>query len=165
VLKIGTTNMKSNASYVITIIIIILVVGIISYALNAGAVNAAIYNELNALKLIPEPEQFTELYFQNSSNLPRETIANEPISFAFTIHNVESTSTVYPYVVYFQASDGTNTTPVVFTTGLVTLADNASTTITVTHTFASASTTGEVVVDLPSLNDQSIDFLLPDTNP
>ena len=122
---------------------------------------SGIYAQLNAWDLIPRPETFTELYFQNSSNLPTETVANQPISFAFTIHNVEATTTVYPYIVYFEDASGNRT---IFTSDTVTLQSNASTTINVIHVFPTSNMTGEVVVDLPSLNNQSIDFLLPDTN-
>src|ERR1700722_16939 len=119
---------------------------------------SAVYAQLNAWDLIPQPETFTELYFQNSSNLPTETVANQPISFAFTIHNVEATTTVYPYIVYFQDQNGNRT---IFTSDTVTLLNNESTTINVVHVFPTSNMTGEVIVDLPSLNNQSIDFLLP----
>jgi hypothetical protein len=153
-------------------IIVIIALAIFLYAVNvAGArtrFNDAVYNQLNDWKLIPTPERFTELYFQNSANLPRATVAGQPISFAFTIHNVEGITTTYPYVVYFEYPDASQ---VVFTSGTVTLASDASTTIPVTHAFLASNLTGKVVVDLSvpaasaSSSDQQIDFLLPDTNP
>ena len=122
---------------------------------------SAVYAELNSLKLIPQPEQFTELYFENSSNLPRSTVAKQPITFSFGIHNVEYATTTYPYEVYFEYPDGSQ---VDITSGIVTLPNDASTTIPVSYTFSASNLTGMIVVNLPSQDNQSIDFLLPDNN-
>ena len=122
--------------------------------------SSAIYAGLNSLKLIPQPETFTELYFENASYLPRATVAGKPISFAFTIHNVEATTTVYPYEVYFEGLNGIKE---VLQSGTVSLADNTTTTINVSYIFLASDLQGEVAVNLTSLN-QSIDFLLPNTN-
>ncbi len=116
--------------------------------------------QLNEWKLIPQPEHFTELYFDNASALPTLTSKGVEASFSFTIHNVEGATTAYPYRVYFEYPSGYR---VAFTAGTVLLADNASTTITVSHTFRSTDEVGKVVVMLTSLN-QSIDFLVPDSN-
>ncbi len=146
-----------------TIIVILLILAAIAAGsyLIAQFYGSTVYAGLNSLKLIPQPERFTELYFNNSSNLPRATVAKKPISFSFGIHNVEATTTVYPYEVYFVDNTGYR---VNFTSGTVTLASDASTTISVSYTFQSSNLTGEVVVNLPSLNNQSIDFLLPNSN-
>jgi hypothetical protein len=122
---------------------------------------SAVYAELNTLNLIPQPERFTELYFEDASNLPRKTVAKQGISFSFGIHNVEYATTVYPYEVDFEYPDGSE---VAIAQGTVTLASNASTTIPVTYVFQDSNVTGKVVVTLPSENNQSIDFLLPNTN-
>lgn len=121
---------------------------------------AQVYAEMNNFKLLPQEETFTELYFDNYISLPKVAVANQPFSFSFTIHNVEGATTTYPYAVYFEYPDGTQTP---FQTGNVTLSDNASTTITVTHTFIASNVKGEVVVSLTNLK-QSIDFILPNTN-
>jgi hypothetical protein len=116
---------------------------------------------LNLLKLIPQPERFTELYFENASALPRATVARQTASFAFTIRNFENATTAYPYEVYFEYPNGER---IGFATGTVVLANNASLTIAVSHMFPSSNLHGSVVVDLPSQGGQSIDFLLPDEN-
>lgn len=121
----------------------------------------AIYNEMNNLKLVPQPEPFTELYFDNVPGLPKATVAKQPISFSFTIHNVEYKPVVYPYNAYFETPDGTE---LIFASNSVSLASNDSTTITASFTPLASNETGEVVVNLTNLN-QQIDFLLPDTNP
>jgi len=73
-----------------------LVVGmLIFYNLN----KAAIYNELVTLDLVPKPEKLTELYFNNSANLPSSATSNQAISFAFVIHNLEAADYQYVYEV------------------------------------------------------------------
>jgi hypothetical protein len=120
----------------------------------------AVQAELNNLKLIPIPERFTELYFNNASSLPRQTVRGQQDSFSFTIHNVEGATTTYPYSVYFQYALGYK---VIFASSTVTLAPDESTTTAISHVFSQSNETGKVVVELTSLN-QSIDFILPDTN-
>lgn len=75
---------------------VILVVGVIFY-FNINRAN--IYNELGNLDLIPKPEKITELYFNNSANLPSSATSNRVISFAFVIHNLEMTGYQYDYMV------------------------------------------------------------------
>ena len=115
----------------------------------------------NSLKLIPQPEPFTELYFQNASSLPRSVGAMKQISFSFVISNVEYTTTTYPYEVYFEYPNGRQVNIV---SGNVTLSSNTSTTIPVLYTFPTSNLVGRVVVNLPTLNNQAIDFLLASSN-
>src|SRR5258707_15275926 len=78
-----------------------LVVGmLIFFNLNKEAVN----NELANLYLIPKPEKLTELYFNNNANLPGSATSNQAISFAFVIHNLETTDYQYVYVVSVNAN-------------------------------------------------------------
>jgi hypothetical protein len=123
-------------------------------------IRTTVYAGLNNLDLIPQPERFTELYFEDASNLPRMTVAKQPIEFAFTIHNLEGVTTTYPYSVYLKYPFANND---VLVSSTITLADNATTTIPIQYVFPATNEQVEVVVDLTSLN-QSIDFLMPDTN-
>jgi hypothetical protein len=66
---------------------------------------ASIHNELVALDLIPKPETLTELYFNDSTNLPKSAASNQTISFAFVIHNLEATDYQYTYKVSVNAND------------------------------------------------------------
>ncbi|MEI8343966.1 MAG: hypothetical protein WCF93_03395 [Candidatus Moraniibacteriota bacterium] len=66
----------------------------------------AAYAAMDNLKLIPRPECFTELYFNDHINLPKQLSPGEKISFSFVIHNLEGASKDYPYVVYFKSKDG-----------------------------------------------------------
>jgi hypothetical protein len=120
-----------------------------------------IYNELNSLNLIPLPERFTELYFTNSTAIPTSTTPGRSVTFAFTVVNHQGVTTTYPYTSYFTDPSARRT---ILASGSVSLADGASITIPVSYSFTGASIAGEVIVDLPSLNDQSIDFHLPYAN-
>src|ERR1022692_4510520 len=70
--------------------------GLIFLNVNGGSV----YNELVALDLLPKPENTTELYFDNSANLPTVTANGKAIDFTFIIHNLESTDYQYTYSVF-----------------------------------------------------------------
>jgi hypothetical protein len=65
---------------------------------------ASVYNELFALDLIPKPEKLTELYFNDNANLPASVTSNQAVSFAFVIHNLETTDYQYTYDVFVNAN-------------------------------------------------------------
>ncbi len=57
------------------------------YDLNKASIN----NELVNLDLLPKPEKLTELYFNNSANLPDSTTANSVVgTYIGTIDDVSS---------------------------------------------------------------------------
>ena len=163
-------NRDTKWKWLFLLALVLILISIVCYEGNT------VYAELENLKLIPMQERFTELYFENPSFLPQRAFAGDPISFSFTIHNLEAVSTNYPYNIYFEGSNGQS---VVFASSSVTLAENTSKTIDITYIFPIASTTrridgnkvilpsvnetGMVVVDLISLN-QQIDFLLSGKN-
>ena len=134
-----------------TVAVAIVVIAI----LFAGSV--FLYQQRSTLDLVPRAERFTELYFENSSAFPQVTVAHQPMVFAFTIHNEEGVTSTYNYDAYFEYPNGDT---VRLATGTIVLADGASTTIRVLHTFLNSGLSGKVVVELPSQGDQSIDFLL-----
>ena len=148
-----TSNHKKTPWIIAAISVTILVVVIFLF-------RTAIYQEFNNLKLVPEPETFTELYFNNPNNLPKVAVKGEKEIFSFTIHNLEGVKTLYPYSVYFLSQNGVRT---IFAKGNVVINNGDSDSITVPYVFASSDEKGMVVVMLTSLN-QQIDFLIPDTN-
>src|ERR1700719_3597215 len=75
----------------VTLVVTVLIV----FNLN----RASIDNELVTLHLIPKPEKLTELYFNNSANLPDSAKSNQAISFSFVIHNLETADYQYVYEV------------------------------------------------------------------
>lgn len=60
---------------------------------------------LNKNKLLPQPEPFTELYFEDHLNLPKTLEATEEANFKFTVHNLEYKPMDYEYSVEAIASD------------------------------------------------------------
>jgi hypothetical protein len=113
---------------------------------------------LASLKLTPQKETFTELYFDDSDKLPDQTIQGKEETFSFTIHNMEGVSVEYPYVVYFT---GPANPRAVLAQGSVTLEDNEYRSIPISHVFKATNQTGTIVVELLNLN-QKITFLVTD---
>lgn len=159
--KSGFNDFMSKTSTRSKVIFVAISLAILIAIFELPEIRATVYAELSELKLIPMPERFTELYFNNHLSLPKQTVAGQSASFSFTIHNVEGITTTYPYRVYFEYPRGHQ---VDFASSTVTLADGATTTVAVSHIFLASNETGKVVVDLTALN-QQIDFLVPATNP
>lgn len=125
------------------------------------AVQENIHRKLSDWKLIPIPETYTELYFEDHTSLPKKTTAGEVTTFSFTIHNMEGVTTTYPYEVYFEYP--LSGEKVLFAKDSVTLQKGEYETISVSHTWLSSRLQGKVVVKLLEL-DQHIVFLLPNSN-
>lgn len=140
----------------IVLLLILLGIGIFAYT-HYKIGYAFVREKLADFKLIPIPETFTELYFEDHSSLPTHTVAGKTDSFSFTIHNIEYATTTYPYSVYFEYN--LLLTKVLFEKDTVTLAPGEVKTITVSHTWKSGELQGKVVVLLESTN-QYINFLL-----
>ena len=139
----------------------------VAIVLLALANQNTIKSGLTQLKLLPEPERFTELYFNDyaafAGKLPKTIAKGETISFSFTIHNLEGKKMNYPYVVYMV--DGTFHATTTIQQKAVLLDDNASTTIPVTYTFRSANPPAQETVFI-SLPDQNLElhFFVPNKN-
>lgn len=134
-----------------------LVFAILTVVIVAGAYTyrSAAYKQLDAFKLIPRPERFTELYFENHTNLPKTKVKNETIFFSFTVHNLEGKDMQYPYVVYFKNNYGTTT---VEKSGAF-VKDNEYKTITESYTFKSNSPQETLYVELTDKH-QELHFAL-----
>ena len=122
---------------------------------------------LMTLKLLPQPERFTELYFSDyaalSAKLPKTIRKGSTISFAFTIHNLEGKEMNYPYVVYMVDDTFHATTTIQQKT--IALDDSASTTIPVAYTFRTANPSPQetVFITLPDQHLQ-LHFFVPNKN-
>ncbi len=93
--------MKQIFKLVPLLIGVTLVAGmLIFFNLNRASVD----NELATLDLIPKPEKLTELYFNNNANLPDATTGKQTVSFAFVIHNLETTDYQYVYAISVNAN-------------------------------------------------------------
>ena len=136
---------------------VILVVGAITfYNLNS----TSIHNELVALYLLPKPEKLTELYFNTDANLPsiatkkQTTLGLAPaLSFAFVIHNLETTD--YQYV--YEVSVNSNGTRRIIDRGKVLVKDNQYYIKNEKFNLMNLPGRQEVVVELTNKH-QAIDF-------
>lgn len=115
-----------------------------------------IYTQLNQWKLIPQPERFTELYFDDHTRLPKIIVPGETNTFVFVVNNLEGHPTYYPYAVYFQGVDGV---VVPIQDGTVFLSDGEQQKITVTTKGDWSSSNGKIFVVLKEQN-QKIHFFV-----
>jgi hypothetical protein len=76
--------------------------------LNIGS----IHRQLDAWKLLPQPERLTELYYANHTKLPTNYTAGVPQQFSFITHNLEYQDTGYSYKVVQASEDGKITQPI-----------------------------------------------------
>ena len=129
---------------------VILVVGmIVIYNINTVPID----NELAALDLLPKPEKMTELYFNESANLPGSATSNKVISFSFIIHNLETTD--YQYV--YKVSVNLKGTRYIVDSAKVLVKNNQYYVKNETFNLMNSPGRQEVVVELINLH-QSIDF-------
>jgi hypothetical protein len=132
------------------LVVLALVIGmLVFYNLN----RALVYNELSTLDLIPKPEKLTELYFNNNANLPSSVTSNQVISFAFVIHNLETTDYQYTYNVFVN----NNGTRHIVDSGNVLVKNNQYYVKSEKFHLLSSPGRQEVVVELTN-KQQSIDF-------
>lgn len=94
-------NRKINYKLIIKIekliLIILLVIGVFQFVKIPSSVKEAF-----ALATTKKPETFTELYFEDHTNLPKTIKLYEFYSFDFTVHSLEYKDTDYSYIVYLQ---------------------------------------------------------------
>ncbi len=141
----------------LSLIGVILVVGVISfYNLNS----TSIHNELVALYLLPKPEKLTELYFNDNANLPSSATKNQAnvdtaptLSFAFVVHNLETTD--YQYV--YEVSVNLNGTRHIIDSGKVLVKNNQYYSKNEKFNLMNVPGRQEVVVELTNKH-QAIDF-------
>lgn len=145
---------KSFGFKYIRIILILAVIGSVAYFGNAY--KSWIYRQLDNLHLIPRQEHFTELYFNNHTNLPKKLGKGVSINFSFAIRNLEGADKTYPYIVYFK-NPQYGTTTVDRKTVLV--KNDEEKIINETYTFSSNTLKETLFVELTELN-QEIHFAL-----
>jgi hypothetical protein len=99
------------------------------------------------------PETFTELYFENSTQLPSVIVPRHTYTFQFTLHNLEDKDMKYTYEVYLAV--GKN--KLIFDKGTIFVKVNDYKTIQEKFVSSSLLPRSEVIVDLTNEN-QQIDF-------
>ncbi len=97
-------------------------------------------------KLAPAPERYTELYFDHNVNLPT-TLTTNPVTFSFSVHNMEGSRMSYPYTVTVKPLTGIAHT---LSTNSVTLDDNAVATIPEKLTLPQTDANSEITIFLPN---------------
>jgi hypothetical protein len=120
-----------------------------------------------ALATTREPETFTELYFENHTELPLLIASPNEFTwyknpntnlyqFSFTIHNLENKDMVYKYEVYSFEDE-----QIIIDQGNVLIKNNQSKTITENFTLPSDALRTKVTVNLINKN-QQISFWVED---
>jgi len=84
------------------------------------------FSEAFRLATTKLPETFTELYFENHSNLPSTIERQKIYTFSFTVRNLENRDMTYPYEVYVLRGD----TREVVDQGVLSVRNNENVTIT-----------------------------------
>lgn len=100
-----------------------------------------------------QSETFTELYFEDSANLPSVVVPKHPYLFQFTLHNLEGKNMEYPYEVYVEIGQER----LILDKGTVFLNKNAYATIPENFATTNVWPRSEIVVNLINTN-QQIDF-------
>jgi len=106
-----------------------------------------------ALATTVKPEKFTELYFEDYSNLPKKIKLGEEQSFKFTIHNLENKDINYSYEVYIDV----NGEKQIIGTNSIFIKNKEFKTIVEDFTLTPPTAKVEVIVNLIN-KDQQIDF-------
>lgn len=121
------------------------------YAFASGAA----VRQLNAWKLLPQPERLSELYYENHTELPTSYAPGKPQTYSFTVHNLEGRNVDYSYTVTQQSQDGETT--LTLAEGSFVVADNAWHTQNVTVTPQDAGARSQIITNLriPSSGNQS----------
>jgi hypothetical protein len=121
----------------------------------------AIHRELMMLGLIPESQNFTELYLDAPPALSAARVTKGVhLNFSFTIHNLEGMGLVYPYTILISYQNGPQAE---LTSGEQYVADGQSATENESFVLARSAANIEVTVDLVALN-QEVHFFLPNSN-
>lgn len=120
---------------------------------NSSIVQGALTNTIKALPLRKQPETFTELYFTDHLNLPKEIELETPYSFEFSVHNQEHQDFTYTYEVTTNNQESTQ----VIVEGLFFLEHNEKKTIPVTFQISPPFERIKITVNLVNKN-QPIHF-------
>lgn len=105
-----------------------------------------LYHWLNNRLIVPHRETYTELYFTDAALLPHVISEGDNVTLQFTIHNLEGQPIDYPYLVLIEQS---GKPPIQLTSGMTSMQDGESKTITVKLLFAHSPGDANIVVMLP----------------
>ena len=100
------------------------------------------------------PAGYTELAFAAPTQLPTRLTKDGTVSFAFAVHNVQGSTTTYPFSIYSEVNSSQNTT---LASGQLTLQNGQWITKQETVHIGRTGFTQQIFVSLP-LQQQTIDF-------
>jgi hypothetical protein len=114
---------------------------------------SALARQLNDLQLVPQPERYTELYFENHQQLPVLVKPGDKQDLPFTVHNREHNTITYSYKVMAGITEETD--GYVLGEGTITLAHDSSQTL---HPTISVPPLGQRIAIKVALQYQGIAF-------
>lgn len=148
----NTAGLMTRGALTLAAIVVAAALGV--WGIGSGFIHA----QLASLKLIPTPEKYTELYFNNTAHLPA-TSTGQLESFSFSIHNVTGQATNYPYdVILTQPARAGQ----IITSGDAVTAAGQTLDVPVSVVLVKGLVNSQIVVELPDQN-QSIDFWIGKT--
>jgi hypothetical protein len=130
------------------ILLLFLALGIFSFVKS----NPAIMNMITLATTV-KAETFTELYFEDHTNLPKDTNLYEEKTFKFTVHNLEYKTMTYPYEVYIDFEGEKQ----MIDEGSISLKQNQYKTIEESYLLTYPTQRVKIIVNLINKN-QQIDF-------
>jgi hypothetical protein len=134
------------------------VVGIAaSLVLVAVVIAPAAKRQLNSWKLLPQPEQLTELYFSDAQSLPRAYRPGASQAVAFTVRNLEAAPRTYKYGI--SAQNLTNSAEQPLATGTFHLARYQTSAMSVAVILPELGDRAKITVSLMMPN-ISVDYLV-----
>ena len=107
--------------------------------------------QLNSWKLLPQPEQLSELYFTDIKQLPSTYVPGRSENVSFTVHNLESRTIVYRYSIVEQSADTRHLQTLA--SGTFSLAQSQYHTSSIPITLTDLGVRAKVVVQLNSQNE------------
>ncbi len=142
-------SMRRNPAplFVVSIIVVAFILG--------TAFHAQIKNQLNAWKLLPQPERLTELYFTQPNNLPTTYTPGQSQTVHFTVHNIEYRAETYPYKIVETSKDASKTQPLA--SGRFTLLQDQYQAMNIGVTPVDLGANAKIIIELPTVNEQ-IDY-------
>lgn len=111
-----------------------------------------IKNQLNAWKLLPQPERLTELYFTQPNNLPSTYTPGQQQTVRFTTHNIEYQTETYQYKIVEQNQDGSQSQQL--SSSSFTIKQGQYEGLNVGVTPVDLGTRVKIIIDLTTVNEQ-----------
>lgn len=93
-------KIRNFGFWIVLVAFFVLIIGSVFY-------KNTIIEQLNLWRVLPQPETFTELYFDNHQKLPSIIKDDKDYSFSFITHNLEHKTVTYNYEVTISSESAT----------------------------------------------------------